>query len=129
MMSEHNPTVDMKQVDEILESLFVDLRRELRNSTWEKVDSWETADGHVVEKFYRDRWYDIQGEQCHVCGSTSTSYRTHRNVPDTGIFQCDNCETTGKTSTFCRHPGGMHPGGGHPVGDCDIPDDSAADFR
>ena len=128
-MSNHNRTVDLEEVDQILEALFTRLRRELRDSIWEKVDTRETDDGHIVEEFFRHPWYVIKGYPCHVCGSTSTRHPTHKSVPDEGIFKCDNCQTTGNTSVYCQHPGGMHPGGGHPVGDCDIPDDSDGDIQ
>ena len=107
-MPDHDPTVDLTEVDDILESLFVSLRRELRNSIREKVDTWETDDGHVVEEFYRDRWYVVEGAPCHVCGGTSTFHWTHRTANDVGHFNCDDCGTNGETSKYCEHPGGIH---------------------
>lgn len=117
-MSNHNRTVDLEEVDQILEALFTRLRRELRDSIWEKVETWTSDDCHVVEESFSYPWYLVKGERCHVCGSTATLHRTHRSVPDSGIFQCDNCETSAKTSLYCQHPGGIHP-----EGRCDCPVD------
>lgn len=118
-MPNYNRTVYLEDVDQILETLFTQLRADIQESIQEKVNSWKTDDGFVIIRSFRNPWYVDEGHPCHVCGSISTSRQSHSIFTGAESFACFDCGTSSKTEIRCLHPEHIRVGGECPFLDED----------
>lgn len=116
-------TVRLDRIDLLRIQQMVEDRRKVPVSRTEKVDSWTTRDGDLIEEFKHVRDYppdlilprivpgqttEMRGWRCPGCGSTDTSVWGVTTVPESGTFECNDCQAAGEWGIYCQRPVPIH---------------------